>query len=242
MDIGYDSERGLQCIVNFLRNEPDFTKKAMKIRKMTFKHYIKNNTSLVDANKYGFTNLDLLNERITWDTLRSKFAMEDILQFGVNFDIAIQIGLRPSYFGGDAGLSILKQMGATNESIKTVVHNLRDIKNTAWSPATVKDAGFEINDLLQLGNVANEMKGVWTIKQLVLAYRPDANEWVKLGFKHFKEGWDEQQYNTFVKPITKDVQNTEQDFTTYHLDVKENKTHKDYILKIEQNKLDLVKF
>ena len=62
------------------------------------------------------------------------------------------------------------------------------------------------------------------------------------GFTFFQEGWDEQQYNTFVKPITKDVQNTEQDFTTYHLDVKENKTHKDYILKIEQNKLDLVKF
>ena len=32
MDIGHDAETGLQCVVNYLRNEPDFTKKAMKIR------------------------------------------------------------------------------------------------------------------------------------------------------------------------------------------------------------------
>lgn len=242
MDIGHDAERGLQCVVNYLRKEPDFTKKAMKIRKMTFKHFLKNNSSLADANKYGFANLDLLNEGITWDILRSKFDMEDILQFGVDFNIAVQIGLKPEYFGGDAGLHILQKMGATNENIKGIIHNLRDLGNTGWSPSTAKSAGFEIDDLLKMGNVSSEMKGKWTVKQLVLAYRPDSTEWIKLGFKTLQDGWDEQQYQTFVQPLVKTVENTEKNYTNYHLDAKENKTHSDYILKIDENKLDLVKF
>ena len=97
--------------------------------------------------------------------------MDELLHFGVDFDIASQIGLQPKYYGGDAGLPILRQMGATDEILKKNVTNLQKLRETNWSPATAKKAGFSFNDLVSMGNIASTLSN-WNIKQIVYSYNP----------------------------------------------------------------------
>ena len=238
MDIGHNNEKGLQAIINYLRHEPDFNKKAEKIRGMTFKSFMKNN-SLEEADKFGFSYLDLLSERVTWDELRSKFGMEEIINFGVNFNVATQIGLQPKFYGGDAGFKILQNMGATSNDFKNIIMNLNDIKLTQWSPVTARKAGFEFEDLLNLGNVSEELKNAWDIKQIVFAYRPNDTQWVAAGFKNNTDNWEEKQYDQFVKTQVENVTMTRQNIK---VDYKKKSEPDDYILKIDENKLNHVKF
>ena len=55
MDIGFDNDIGLKAIVDHLRNDPEFNKKAMKYRKMTLTKFLRSNKTLKDTHKYGAT-------------------------------------------------------------------------------------------------------------------------------------------------------------------------------------------
>ena len=247
MDIGFDNDIGLKAIVDHLRNDPEFNKKAMKYRKMTMTKFLRSNKTLKDAHKYGFCSLDLLNENISWDTLRSKFPMQEITSFGVDFKTAVHMGLVPQFFGGDKGLEVLRTMDASNDDIKGVIHNLTDLRDTAWSPQTVAKAGFTFDEICELGNIAREMNpknnSTWTIKQIVLAFKPDEKQWIAGGFAGDTEGWEQKQLDQFVSPhlttnAVKEVSNEEQAV----LDRKKETVASDYILKIDQSRLDLVRF
>jgi hypothetical protein len=243
MDIGFDNEQGLEAVVNYLRNEPEFTKKALKLRKMTFKDFIRSRKTLNEANKYGFCSLDLLNENVSWDTLRTKYSMTDIIQFGVNFQVATKIGLLPKYFGGDAGLEVLRKMSATDEDIKSVIKNLLDIKETAWSPVTVAKAGFTFQELCALGNVAQDMQNTsWDIKQIVLAFHPNQEDWTKAGFSAATEGWDKKQLEQFVFPSLQSTPNVAETGAGKAMDLKKEAVGDDYILHIDESKINFVKF
>ncbi len=240
MDIGYDNHTGLEAVLAVLRNEPNFSKKAEKLRNTTLTKFIKRQ-SLKDAVKSGFCALDLMTEGITWDTLRSKFSMDEILEFGVDFNIATNIGLKPKYYGGDAGLEVLRKMKATDPEIKERIQSLQDIKDAVWSAETVKSAGFTFGELCNLGKISVFFEGIagWSIKDIVLAYNPTGDEWVHAGF-HDNCKWDKQQFDQFVAPKTKTV-----GIEIYQYKKQEPKHESvpnDYILQFDQNKLSLVKF
>lgn len=244
MDIGYDNHTGLEAVLAVLRNEPNFSKKAEKLRNTTLTKFIKRQT-LKDALKSGFCALDLMTEGITWDTLRSKFSMDEILEFGVDFHIATNIGLKPKYYGGDAGLPILRKMEATDVEIKERIQSLQDIKDAVWSAETVKSAGFTFDELCELGKVSSYFDGCpgWSIKEIVLAFNPTGDQWMRAGFNE-KQGasssWDAQQHNQFIKPKLNTV--NIQAYQYKKQEPKESSVPNDYILQFDQNKLDLVKF
>jgi len=236
MDIGYDNETGLVAVVNYLRDQPEFNKKALKLRQMTFKQFLKTGKDLKEAQKLGFSNLDIIQENVTWDVLRTSFNMDELMEFGVDFDIASQIGLRPRYYGGDAGLEILRRMGATDEMLKKTISNLNLLRATNWSPTTTKKAGFSFTELTSMGNVAGSMTN-WTIKQIVFSYKPSGQEWIAAGFKVPSVHFDATHYQQFVEPQVaplreKPVSESNQ------LDHNKNEIPSDYILKFEETKLD----
>ena len=165
--------------------------------------------------------------------------MEEIINFGVDFNIATQIGLKPKFYGGDVGFKILQNMGATSDAFKNIITNLNDMKLTKWSPITAKKAGFEFEDIINLGNVSEELKNTWDIKQIVFAYRPSDKQWVAAGFKNNTNEWEEKQYNQFVKTEVETVKMTRENIK---VDYKKKSEPDDYILKIDENKLNHVKF
>ena len=236
MDIGYDNETGLMAVVNYLRDEPEFNKKALKLREMTFKQFLKTKKNLKEAQKLGFSNLDILQEKITWDVLRTSFNMDELMEFGVDFDIASQIGLRPRYYGGDAGLEILRNMGASDEMLKKTITNLNLLRVTNWSPVTTKKAGFSFSDLTSMGNIAASMTN-WTIKQIVFSYKPSGQEWIAAGFELPSVHFDATHYQQFVEP---EVAPLREKPTTKSNQMEHNKNEipSDYILKFEETKLD----
>ena len=239
MDIGYNSNVGLECVIASLRDEPDFLKKSEKLRNTTLRKVLKKQT-LKDASNSAFNALDLVAEGITWDELRSKHSMQDIIDFGTTFAIAKSIGLKCKYYGGDNGLHILKQMNATDDQIKESVTSLQDIKEAQWSADTVKQAGFQIEDLIHLGNVKSELsqqKG-WSIKEIVLAFNPTGDEWVQAGYKN-EENCDAAQYKTFVQPKTATM---DVDYQYKKKETKKVSAPADYIITFDENKLNRVKF
>lgn len=240
MDIGYDNHKGLEAVLAMLRDDPNFSKKAEKLRNTTLKKTLRRQ-SLKDASLSGFCALDLMTERITWDELRSKFSMEEIINFGVDFDVAKAIGLKPKYYGGDAGLAVLNKMNATNEQIKESIQSLQDLKEAGWSVETVKNAGFTFEELCALGKVSAYFDGTpgWSIKEIVLAYNPTGDEWVRAGFNE-KGAWDQQQFQQFVEPKTNKVSIDAYQYKKQ--EPKEMTVPNDYILKFDENKLNLVKF
>ena len=236
MDIGFNNGTGLIAVINYLRNEPEFNKKALKLRGTTFKQFLKSAKTLQEATKMGFSCLDVLSEHITWDVLRSKFQMDELLHFGVDFDIASQIGLQPKYYGGDAGLPILRQMGATDEILKKNITNLQKLRETNWSPATAKKAGFSLHDLISMGNIASTLSN-WNIKQIVYSYNPKGNDWVAAGYGTCLPHFDKNTYNQFVAPHLK---NTEP-LKGNRLEHNKKDIPEDYILKFDETKLDLLR-
>jgi len=240
MDIGYDNYTGLESVLSVLRNEPDFSKKAEKLRNTTLKKFIKRQ-SLKDAVKAGFCALDLLTEGITWDTLRSKFSMDEILEFGVDFNIATNIGLKPKYYGGNDGLAILRKMNASDDDIRERIQSLQDIKDAVWSAETVKSAGFTFDELCKLGKVSTYFEGSpgWSVKEIVLAYNPTGDQWMRAGYNE-KSKCNMQQYKQFIEPKINTM--NIQAYQYKKEEPKETSVPNDYIIQFDQNKLSLVKF
>ena len=240
MDIGYDNHKGLEAVLASLRDDPNFSKKAEKLRNTTLKKTLKRQT-LKEASNAGFCSLDLMTERITWDELRSKFSMDEIIDFGVDFSVAKAIGLEPKYYGGDAGLAVLKKMNATSDQIKESIESLQHLKDASWSVETAKEAGFTFEELCALGKVSAYFDGTpgWSIKEIVLAYNPTGDEWVRAGFNE-KGSWDQQQFQQFVEPKTNKVAIDAYQYKKQ--EPKESNVPNDYILQFDENKLNLVKF
>lgn len=240
MDIGYNNHVGLESVIASLRDDPNFTSKAEKLRKTTLKKTLRRYT-LKDAAAQAFCALDLVTEQISWDELRSKFSMDEIIDFGVDFQIARSIGLKPKYWGGNKGLEVLQRMNATKDDIKESITSLQDIRDANWGADTVKEAGFTMDDLIELGNVQKFMKDApgWSIKEIVLAFNPTGDEWVNAGFQQ-KGEWDDKQFNQFVQPKTNKVEI--QPYQYKKKETNELSAPKDYILQFDENKLNRVKF
>ena len=234
MDIGYDKHVGISTMIEYLR-ETDQMQHAEKIRSTTLKKYIKNNP-LESAIDMGFTPLDCLSENISWEQLRRKFSVESILKFGMTFDIATKIGLQPEHFGGDEGYTIIEKMKATNQEIHDFIDHVSKLKKTNWSPAIAKEAGFTFQKVIDIGGNASTLQSMksWTIKNIVLEFQPQPEEWLKAEFTSDctkDEAWDSKQYRQFIAKETAQLSPD---------DLEEAKTKpmsKDYILKFDANKI-----
>jgi len=234
MDIGYDKHVGISTMIEYLR-ETDQMQHAEKIRSTTLKKYIKNNP-LESAIDMGFTPLDCLSENISWEQLRRKFSVESILKFGMTFDIATKIGLQPEHFGGDEGYTIIEKMKATNQEIHDFIDHISKLKKTSWSPAIAKEAGFTFQKVIDIGGNASTLQSMksWTIKNIVLEFQPQPEEWLKAEFTSDctkDEAWDSKQYRQFIAKETAQLSPD---------DLEEAKTKpmsKDYILKFDANKI-----
>lgn len=232
MDIGYDKQQGIATMVEYLR-ETNQMQQANKIRTTTLKKFIKSN-SLEQAVSYGFSPLDCLQENITWETLRRNFSVESILKFGMNFDVAVKIGLAPEHFGGDEGFEVIQKMQASDDELQDFVDDIVKLKKTGWSPAIAKEAGFDFDRIIEIGGNASSfqsMKG-WTIKSMVLEFQPSGEQWLKAGFDKdctADGAWDATQYRQFIAKETSQVMPEELEAT------KKKQLSKDYILKFDSN-------
>lgn len=222
LDFGLNKATGLAAMVEYARSngEQGFERYLQRVRGMTFKQFVNSNDSLANASNYGFAPIDCVRERVNWTVLRKKYAVRDLVQWGMNFETAAKIGLKPMHLGGDQGFEVLQEMGATEDQIKAFLFNFDAIKSSKFSPQTLKKAGFSFLELVENGCNAGNMKQLndFGIKAIVLAFKPTAEEWVKADFtdKGIKnKKWDESLYRRFVAAQTcKIVDTLEEEVST----------------------------
>ena len=208
-DFGIDKTKGLACMVQFAREQQGQTyeRYLQKLRGMTFKAFVSAGTPLTSASNYGFSPLDALRERISWTMLRKKYTVKDIVSWGMTFQTAVKVGLKPAHLGGDKGYEVVRDMGATEEEVKEFLFNFEALKSSGFTPKTLKTAGFTMHDLVEAGCSAKNMRQLegFDIKSIVLNFRPTAEDWLAAGFddENVKAGgWDASLYRRFVASQT----------------------------------------
>lgn len=208
IDTGLDKSLGLHTIIEHLRNEKgqDALHLLNKIRKVTFKKFMRTHT-LLEAASHGFLPIDCLSENISWEHLRGRYGIKEILNWGMTFDVALQMGLQPKHIGGNDGLKVLLEIGATAADIKNFLTTFHDIAEAKWEPQICKEAGFSFMDIVSMGGNSKTMHRLkennWNIKTIVLAFDPDANEWLEAGFNDKCVSlWNSTNYRNFVAAKT----------------------------------------
>ena len=216
LDYGTDKTIGLAAMVEFARRQKGQTyeRYLQKVRGMTFKNFLSSGESLENASNYGFAPIDAVRERISWTTLRKKYSVADLMNWGMTFDTAVKVGLKPSQIGGQKGFAVLKEMGATEEQLKEFLYNFDAIRSSGLTPSNLNDAGFSFQDLLDSGCSAKNMRLLegFDIKSIVLAFKPTAEQWVKASFTDDivrRAGWDETLYRRFVASQTSNLSEEE---------------------------------
>ena len=212
LDYGMEKAVGLSAMVQFARSQKGqaFEKYLQKIRSMTFRQFINNNDSLVNASNYGFSPIDCVRERISWTMLRKRYSVSDLVQWGMTFQTASKIGLQPQHLGGDKGFEVLENMKATKEDIKSFLFNFEALKSSKLSPETLKKIGFSFQDLIDSGCNATNMRQLTNcdIKTMVLAFQPTPQEWLEAKFNDANikaHGWDASLYRRFIAAETSRV-------------------------------------
>jgi len=209
LDYGLDKATGLAAMVQYARSQGDqgFERYLQRVRGMTFKQFVASSEGLGNASNYGFAPIDCVRERIAWTVLRKKYSVRDLVEWGMNFETAAKVGLKPVHLGGDKGYEVLQEMGATEDQMKAFLFNFEAIKSSKFSPDTLKQAGFSFLDLVEHGCNAGNMKQLnnFDIKSIVLAFQPTAEEWLQAKFtdKGIKnKNWDESLYRRFIASQT----------------------------------------
>lgn len=209
LDYGTNKTVGLAAMVEYARKQggQSYERYLQKVRGMTFKQFISGGEGLENASNYGFAPIDAVRERISWTTLRKKFSVSDLVQWGMSFETAVKVGLKPSQIGGGKGFSVLQEMGATDEQLKAFLYNFDAIKTSSLTPSHLKEAGFSFQDLLTSGCSAKNMRQLegFDIKSIVLAFQPSAKQWLEADFTDEvvkKAGWDGSLYRRFVSSQT----------------------------------------
>ena len=209
LDYGTNKTVGLAAMVEYARTQggQSYERYLQKVRGMTFKQFVNSGEGLENASNYGFAPIDAVRERISWTTLRKKFSVSDLVQWGMSFETAVKVGLKPSQIGGGKGFSVLKNMNATEEQLKAFLYNFDAIKTSSLTPSHLKEAGFSFQDLLTSGCSAKNMRQLegFDIKSLVLAFKPTAKQWLEADFTDEvvkKAGWDGSLYRRFVSSQT----------------------------------------
>jgi len=208
IDTGLDKSLGLHSIIEHLRNEKGQNALQMlnKIRKITFKKFMRTHT-LLEASSHGFLPIDCLAENISWEQLRGRYGIKEIMNWGMTFDVALQLGLQPKHIGGNDGLKVLFEIGATTEDIKNFLTSFHDVTEAKWDPQICKEAGFSFMDIVSMGGNSKTMhrnkENNWNIKTIVLAFDPDAKEWLEAGFDDKCVSlWNSTNYRNFVAAKT----------------------------------------
>tara|TARA_A100001015_G_scaffold288001_1_gene358393 strand:+ start:1737 stop:2591 length:855 start_codon:yes stop_codon:yes gene_type:complete len=208
VDLGFSKNIGLDTIIEHARNQTsqDFQKYLTKIRETTLIALVKKGKELNVINEMGFIPLDCLRESISWEVFRKKYTMKEILEWGMDFDTAVKMGLKPSQLGGNEGFTVVQSMHATNDELRNFICNLNYVRHSQWSPDILANIGFTFQELIDLGCNSKSMKELnqFTIKNIVLAWNPTAQEWINAGFGEKdvklieKHGWDMSAYRQFI--------------------------------------------
>ena len=209
LDYGNDKMVGLAAMVDYARkqNGQGYERYLQKVRGMSFKQFVNSSESLENACNYGFAPIDAVRERISWTSLRKKYTVAELMNWGMTFNTAVKIGLKPSQIGGSKGFQVLQEMGATAEELKEFLYNFESIKSSSLGPMQLQKAGFSFADLLERGCSAKNMRQMegFDIKSIVLAFQPSAEEWLQAQFTDNvinKAGWDGSLYRRFVASQT----------------------------------------
>ena len=215
LDYGTDKAIGLAAMVDFARkqNGQSYERYLQKVRGMTFKSFVSSGETLENACNYGFAPIDAVRERVSWTTLRKKYSVANLVQWGMTFETAVKIGLKANQIGGARGFAVLQEMGATEEQLKEFLYNVEAIKSSGLAPSHLKEAGFRFQDLMASGCSAKNMRQLegFDIKSIVLAFQPSAQEWLDAGFTDEvvkKAGWDGSLYRRFIANQTSKLVDT----------------------------------
>ena len=110
---------------------------------MDLKAHIQRGTSVEDLKKFGFVPDDLVAEQIAWNTLITKYKPTDILNFGVTWNHAMKMGVRPSGLKVFSWAQLRHVLCVSAHDLLRIDTNINDLAELGITPVHLLDMGFD---------------------------------------------------------------------------------------------------
>ena len=162
---------------------------------VTLKQHIQKGTPIEDLKKLGFVAEDLINEQVQWNTLVQKYKPSDILNFGVTWNIAVRIGVRPAGLKMFSWAQMRHVLCVTAHDLLRIDVNINDLAELNISPVHLVDMGFDWPAMEACGASVETLKALnMSISDIKTYWKPSVSQFERAGFfdkqRLLRSGWD----------------------------------------------------
>lgn len=164
-------------------------------QQMSLKTHIHRGTNVEDLKKFGFVPDDLVAEQISWNTLISKYKPTDILNFGVTWNHAMKLGVRPAGLKVFTWAQLRHVLCVSAHDLLRIDTNINDLAELGISPVHLLDMGFDWAAMESMGASVETLKALnISINDIKTYWKPTVSQFERCGFydkqRLLKSGWD----------------------------------------------------
>ena len=157
--------------------------------------HIQRGTKINDLQRLGFGPDDLVAENVHWNTLVQKYNATDILNFGVRWNHAVRMGVRPSALKMFTWAQLRHCLNISARDLMSIDVSITDLAEMNISPAHLVDMGFDWKAMESLGASVETLKALsMSVADIKTYFKPNAREFERAGFydkqRLLKSGWD----------------------------------------------------
>ena len=162
---------------------------------LTLKQHVQRGTSIDDLKKLGFVPDDLVAEQVQWNTLVSKYKPSDILNFGVTWNIAVKLGVRPSGLKMFSWAQLRHVLSVSAHDLLRIDTSMKDLADLGITPVHLCDMGFDWQAMESMGASVETLKPLnISINDIKTYWKPTVAQYERCGFydrqRLIKSGWD----------------------------------------------------
>lgn len=161
----------------------------------TLKQHVQRGTKIDDLKRLGYGPDDLVAEEIHWNDVVQKYTATDILNFGVRWNHATRMGVRPSALKMFTWAQLRHCLNISARDLLSLDVSITDLAELNISPAHLVDMGFDWKALESLGASVETLPAMsLTVPDIKTYFKPNARDFERAGFydkqRLLKSGWD----------------------------------------------------
>jgi hypothetical protein len=161
----------------------------------TVGQHIQRGTNVEDLKKMGYVPDDLVADQVSWNTLITKYKPADILNFGVTWNHAVKMGVRPAGLKIFTWAQLRHVLSVSAHDLMRIDTNINDLAELGISPVHLIDMGFDWQAMESMGASVETLKALnITINDIKTYWKPTVAQFERCGFydkqRLLKSGWD----------------------------------------------------
>lgn len=160
----------------------------------TISDYIGAGYKLSDLTRDGFTPSDCVQAKMQWSTLRQKYSMAHLLQFGFKWKEMTELGIKSRNLKDFTWSQLKHGLGLSANDLLKLNMNLQELADLEYSPHQLNDLGFNWETFVAMGaNVETLSAFKMSIQDIKTYFNPNVHQWHAAGFydknRLTKSGW-----------------------------------------------------